>query len=159
MAKLEERLKVMAKKYTILKSRYASMITINTEKDIKIQALQLKIPVKSKKTRNFLQIYRKVFSEGQIIRLEAIDGLSKNDSSFIRLIIGFIYSIEMDIPTLKTGLKHDRPKLPLEIIELITAMYSLRLQMYTDSDHDYILRIKKMNTHISNALNSLLQKK
>jgi hypothetical protein len=137
------------------------MVKINSEKDLQIDVMKIKLKKTTTKYQrgHFLQTYNEVLSESQITRLESVDEAPKHDSTFIRLIIAFLYSQEESIPTLKIGIKHDRPKLPDEILDIIKAMFSLRLQMCCNNDDNFALRYKKTNTHISNGLNSLFQKK
>lgn len=88
-----------------------------------------------------------------------MDNCIQKDYGLVWKIIDHIYSQEENIPSLNTGLKYDRPKLPNEIHELVRAMFSLRLQNSSPSDDDYILRYNKTNKLISYALNALLQRK
>lgn len=135
------------------------MVKINSDKDMKIEALQLKLPEKKFKSRNFLQIYTKFFTEHQITQLENVSAMHENDATFIRLIVKFLFADEDEIPTLKVGIKHNRPKLQREIHDVINGMFKLRLQLYCNNDNDFAIRYKRGNTHVSNALNSLVQKK
>lgn len=135
------------------------MVKINSDKDMKIEALQLKVPENKYKSRNFLQMYTKIFTENQITQLENVSATHKNDATFIRLIAKFLFEDEDEIPTLKVGIKHNRPKLQREIHDVINGMFSLRLQLYCSSDDVFTLRFKRANSHVSNALNSLVQKK
>lgn len=60
------------------------MVKINSEKDMKIETVQLKVPAKKFQSRNFLQIYSDILVEEQILQLENISETCKSDATFIR---------------------------------------------------------------------------
>jgi hypothetical protein len=156
---LKAKLHSVSQKYNLLKSRYATLVKINSDKDMQIESLHLKQPNKKLKSGRFLQDYSEIFSDEQILRFECVNDLKKGDATFVRIIIEVLYVNDEQIPTLKVGIKHDRPQLPREILDLIKAMYKLRLRQYCANDADFIFRFKKANSHVSNALNALTWKK
>lgn len=127
-------------------------------KELQMAALQEKQSMNSNTPVDFSE-YRQIFTEAQIKELEAIGRAQRNDSSFVRKVVHFLYcDLEIEvIPSMKRCSKYmaNREIMPKEIRDLIRSMLSIRLSAITSESFLYLHRLNRCNRHISRAIYNL----
>lgn len=152
--------------------KYTVLLQTSAEKDAEIAALKQKLSLEKppqqheqQQSNIDLMAYHAFFTDAQLNELENMYHQVRNDASFVRKIIWFLYDDRTvdDIPTLRKRFKNgnviNSKIMPEEICCLIKGMLSLRLEKTTKTNEEYLYRLERTNYLISQGLLMLIKSK
>lgn len=146
-----------------IKKACAIATSICTEKDHEIENLKQRItkptsnefignarPVEQPKTDDFSFGH---FTEQQLEAIRQIGDSFSNDSTFVSNILRFLYADDVDkLPNLSVTGRSNKGKICAEKLNIITKMFSLRLQKQLNEKSEIDTRMSRLNKLLNSAI-------